>query len=532
MARCARRSVNRSPCASISQNFRCHYTSPVESSRRDLWLIPALVVLAHAVVLGGYGWFRDEFYYLQCAAHLDYGYVDHPALSILPLWLVRATVGDSLIIMRLLAAVTMGAAVWVIGRLVHEFGGAGFARVVAMTCAAIAPVYLALGSYYSMNALDVLFWALAAWRLIRAMRSTSLRDWIILGVVLGLGLNNKISVLWLIGGIGLGIVLADIRQLRSRGPWVAAAIVAVFAAPYLAWQARHDWSTLEFIQQASAGKMLVQAPDDFFWAQVLNMHPAALPVWLAGLWVLLVRPPAPSARVLGLMFVSVCGVLLANATSRASYLAPAFAPLLAAGACWWESWLTNTAGRVRAAVIAGLVCLGAAVAPLAMPVLSPEVYTWYAAALGHAPGTDERNAVGALPQFFADRFGWTEWTSEVVRVYRSLPAAEQAQATIFASNYGEAAALDTLGRAAGLPPVRSGHNNYWWWGPGDRAGTVIALVPSDGRANLEALFESVEVAGTIRCEYCMPYENNRPVFVCREPRRPLADLWAGLRHYD
>ncbi len=501
-------------------------------SRRDLWLIPALVLLSHIVVLQGYGWFRDEFYYLQCAAHLDYGYVDHPALSILPLWLIRATVGDSLIIIRLLAAATMAAAVWMIGRIVEEFGGGPFARVLAMTCALIAPTYLAIGSYYSMNTFDVLIWTAAAWCLIRAMRSPSVQHWVVLGLVLALGLNNKISVLWLIGGIGLGIVLIDIRQLKSRGLWIAAAIVALGSVPYLVWQMRHDWATLEFIREASAGKMLAQAPGAFLKAQVLNMHPLTLPVWIAGLWVLLVRPPARSARVLGVAFVAVCGLLLANSTSRASYLAPAFGPLLAAGACWWESRLRQSGGRVRVAIVAALMIFGVVIAPLAMPALSAERYIRYARALGKTPGTDERKDVSDLPQFFADRFGWAEWTTAVVRVYRELPPEEQAQATILASNYGEAGALDTLGRDAGLPPARSGHNNYWWWGPGDRRGVVIALVPQDSRARLEQLFESVTLAGTIECEHCMPYENHRPIFVCRGPRRSLADVWANARHYD
>src|SRR6185436_14285561 len=120
---------------------------------------------------------------------------------------------------------------------------------------------------------------------------------------------------------GLGGAGTDIRQVKSRGVWIAASIVALLAMPYLIWQMRHDWATLEFIRRASAGKMLAQAPGDFLRAQILNMHPLTLPVWLAGLWVLLIRPPAPWARALGIGFVAVCALLLTNSTSRASYLA-------------------------------------------------------------------------------------------------------------------------------------------------------------------------------------------------------------------
>ena len=58
-------------------------------------------VLAVAMVQLATGWryglFRDEFYYLACASHLDCGYVDHPPFSIIVLAGVRALLGDSLV---------------------------------------------------------------------------------------------------------------------------------------------------------------------------------------------------------------------------------------------------------------------------------------------------------------------------------------------------------------------------------------------------------------------------------------------------
>lgn len=502
-------------------------------NRRDLWLIPALVVLAHVAVLNGYGWFRDEFYYLACAAHLDFGYVDHPSLSILPLWLVKATVGDSLIALRLLAALAMGGATWAIGRLTMELGGGAFARILAMTSAAIAPVALALGSYYSMNALDMLVWALGSWAFVRAIGCDTTRDWALLGLVIGLGIENKISALWLLGGLGAGIIVTEPRRLVTRGPWVAGAIAAALSLPYLVWQIQHGWPTLEFMRNAAGGKMAVQSARSFIAAQILNMHPIALPMWLAGLVALIARPTHRASRMLGVMFIAVLVLLIANATSRASYLAPAYAPLLAAGACWWEPRIVHRARWVRTAAIAVIVALGAVTAPLAMPVLSADAYLKYASALGQSPATEEKKALSDMPQFFADRFGWQEWARGVAAVYQSLSPDDQRTATIYASNYGEAGAIDVLGPPLGLPPARSGHNNYWYWGPGPaNGGPVIALLPLESRRSLEQRFESVELAGTIGCVHCMPYENHRPIFVCRRPRQTLADVWARVKHFD
>jgi hypothetical protein len=51
---------------------------------------------------------------------------------------------------------------------------------------------------------------------------------------------------------------------------------------------------------------------------------------------------------------------------------------------------------------------------------------------------------------------------------------------IYTANYGEAGAINELGRADGLPTAVSGHNTDWWWGPGNlRATTVIVVAPGD-----------------------------------------------------
>ena len=508
--------------------------APGSVTSRTTWLgdrpwIPLTVVLAHAVVLTQYGWFRDEFYYLACAEHLDYGFVDHPALPMLPLWVVRATVGDSLIALRLIAAGMMGLTVWVIGRIAEELGGGRYAATLAMTCAAIAPVFLALGSYYSMNAFEAFFWALACWLLLRAMRSESLGSWVALGSACGLGFENKISMLWLMGGLALGLLVVAPKRLRSRGPWLAAACAATLLVPYVVWQVQHDWATLEFIRMASSGKMVAQTPGAFLGAQITNMHPVTMPVWLMGLWFLLVRPSGRGARILGVAVLAVAVLLVLNSTSRPSYLAPAFAPLFAAGACWWEPRLRE---RARRAVLCGLVLSGLVVAPFGMPVLPVETFVRYAAALGQTPSTDEKKELADLPQFYADRFGWPQWVDAVTAAYRSLPPAEQRAAVIFASNYGEAGALTVLGRDNGLPPIVSGHNSYWLWGPGERRGDVVlALVPAS-RGRLEQAFESVEQVAVITCDHCIPYENHRPIYVCRGPRQTLAARWRDLKHFD
>ncbi len=96
-------------------------------------------------------------------------------------------------------------------------------------------------------------------------------------------------------------------------------------------------------------------------------------------------------------------------------------------------------------------------------------------AVGFSPKATQTESMklSALPQYFADMFGWLEMAAAVSAVYRDLPPDERAKAVFFALNYGEAAALDIYGPALGGPPAISAHNSYYLWGPGGASGDVV-----------------------------------------------------------
>jgi hypothetical protein len=496
-------------------------------SRLDpaLWGLVACKLGLHLVsVLGfAYGYAGDETYYLACADHLDWGYVDHPPLSIWLLGLVRAALGDSLPALRLVPALAGAATLLLVAQLARELGGGRTAARLAALAALTAPAMLTIGGFYSMNALDLLSWAAALLLVARLIRGQQ-HLWPALGAVLALGLLNKLSVLWLVAALGLACLATPYRRwLRTPGPWLAAGLASLGLLPYLGWQLGQDWATLEFIRHGSSDKLLAVTPWGLLGSQVVIMGPLVAPLWGAGL-VWLLRSPA--WRPLGLVWLAVFALLAAHGHVRAYYLVAAYPPLLAAGGVAVE----RLGARPSAGVGALLALSGLLLAPLALPLMPPEPYLGYAAAIGLSAPVEQVEARGTpFPLHFAAQLSGPPIARGVARAHRALSEQDKAHVLVLAQTYTEASAVDFFGRALGLPRAASYRNAYWTWGPPAHPGEP-ALVLADRGDALLARYASCAPVADIDCAGCLSHIS-RQVWLCRGIERPLAELWPELREF-
>lgn len=483
---------------------------------------------------GGYGYFRDEFYYLACSARPAAGYVDQPPLSILLLGLQRALIGDGVFALRVLPALAGAATVWLTGRLAQRLGASRFGVALACLACLCSPTILAFTGFYSMNALDLVVWIGAGHLLVGLLEDPRTRSWVALGVVCGLGLSNKINAGWLVAGIFVGLLATPYRRLlRTPGPWIAAGIALALFAPYVVWNLQNDLAHLEFIRAASEGKYSGLSAQSFLLGLIPGQHPLNAPIWALGLYFYFGARDGARFRPLGWIWVTTCAVLVLHGNSKSEYLSSAFPLLFAAGGAASDLARQRWIARGLKPVYAGLLLVTTvAIAPFALPILPVETYVRYAERLGQEPGTSEDKELGRLGQFYADMFGWQEQVDAVARAYERLTPDERADCAIFASNYGRCGAIDLLGRSRGLPDSIGGHNNYWIWGPRGHTGELVLVLGADlgGR---EEMFESTQVVEqAAHSEYAMPYENDLKVFLCRGLKRPLSELWPELKHYD
>ena len=498
------------------------------------WMPVLLVMLGfvvvHVIGIMRYGYFRDELYYISCAKRFDWGFVDQPPLSVgllkliagpfgYPLWLVRAPAIASGAISGLIAAL-----------IARDLGGKKLAQVLAATMVVVSGTYLVVTHLYSMNSLDVLFWALAAWVWVGLGRTKKAWLWLVLGALMGLAILNKLSGLWLLSGIAVATLFTERRRDLARPePWLALVLVGLCLTPYVAWQANHEWVTVEFMKNAVQSKLLPISAWMFMLREFAVMNPFSWPVWVVGVVVAVINP---KWRPLALVWLTVLAILLVSGRARENYLSPAYAFIFAPGAIQFETWALKAKVWLKGYI--GLLWVsGVAVAGIVTPLLPQEYAAEGIRRLSSiSPTTVPTSEVGSKNDLhgLADMNGWPEMAREVDKVWISLPVAERSRAVVYTQNYGEASALEFFCKAPGLRVVGR-QNNWWLWGPGGWDGAV-AVVVGDVPASVSSRFSSFTVVRRLDLAYATPEEAHANIAVARGLKVPVSVFWKESRRIE
>jgi hypothetical protein len=469
-----------------------------------------------------YGFDRDELYFLDCARHLQASYVDQPVFAPLMAWVTLKLFGVSLPGLRVWPALAAWAMVVVAGLTAREFGGGKRAQLLAAIGTATMPVLLGAAHVANTTSYALLAWAGLALVVARIGRTGDCRWWLAGGLIAGLGVTDDHSMSFLAIALVIGTLLSGGRQFIWNRWFLAGAVIAVaFEVPDLWWQAQHGWATIAMTEALNRENGGLANIGTWVAGQLGVVSLALIRVWVAGLRFLW-RSGRPLWRAMawayGLLFV----LFAVTTGAQIYYLAAAYVYLLAAGAVAIETWLARP-GRLRNLLLATALTTAVAVT-IVLPVLPAADIGW----------TYKINPT------LGETVGWPQFMRTVDGVWKSLPARQRASAVIFTGDYGEAAAINELGRGTGLPTAVSGDNTEWWWGPGNpRATTVVAVMPgpvdissSAAAADLRELFTHVRVAATLsNPDGLHNQEWGGHVYVCTGLRRPWAQLWPRLRHY-
>jgi hypothetical protein len=482
------------------------------------WIIGVAFAAVELALSGRYGYLQDELYFIEAGRHLAFGYVDQPPLAPLIDKIVSAIAGDSPTALRVIPALAGGAVVVLTARLAALFGAGRFGRVLAALMMACTPVLLGAMHIANTTPFDLLAWAVVLVCVCTALLRDRPRWWLGAGLAAGIGLQADNLVALLILGIVVGLALTSTYRgvLRTRWPWLGGIIATVIWAPNLIWQATNGWPQLAMAsalhhENNSAADYISGLP-----VQLIYLGLLTAPIVIAGfvkLW------KTPELRFLAVATTIVVVYVLAWVPGKTYYsdgMAPA---VLAAGGLAAEGWIARARrpgwrlGLVLAAPLVGMVLL----LPVEMPILP-------VSQLHTIPVSDQRSSLG-------DEVGWPQFTSTVAAQDRALARAGQRPTAIFTGWYAEAAALQVLGAHDHLPPVLSGHNAYWMWGPGSASDRTVLVVDALGQ-----LRPYVARCRVLTTYYAPDHVQNDwtdiQIGVCTGPTADWHAFWPRLRHYQ
>nr|WP_297428869.1 glycosyltransferase family 39 protein [uncultured Actinotalea sp.] len=486
---------------------------------------PRLTPLARAPVLGaaaavtgllvatsgGYGWHRDELYFRMLEP--AWGYVDQPPLSPFLVRTLSTVVADATWAVRLPSALAIGLAVVVVALLTRELGGGRSAQTWSAWSFATAPGPLVFGHLAVTAPIDLLAWLLVTLCAVRALLRPAPAWWLAAGAVGGLATYDKwlVGLLVVAGLVGL-LAVGPRRELRS--PWLLGGVglALVLAAPNLAYQAVNGWPQLAMgaalgVEHATWVRPLL-AP-----FLLVLLGPPLVAVWVAG-WVALWRRPAwRPVRFVAVAFPVLVGLTWAGG-AQLYYPLGLLVVLLAAGWVPVTAFLARAHDRWRPRAVTLVAANGVVAAVVALPLLPVD-------ALARTP-------VPVLSAGVADQLGWPRYVDQVRVAVGTLDRAERGRVVVVAETYGLAGALNRWG--TDLPPVRSGHNHLGTAGPPDE-GTDVVVLAGGQLDTVRDRFGSCEVVTTLDNGLGVATaEQGDPVAVCRDPRVPWDRLWAELRH--
>ena len=490
-------------------------------------------LLFHIYFNNRYGYFRDEFDYIACGDHLAWGYVDQPPLIPFLIHISRAVLGDSLRAIRFVPALASSLLVIQTAVLAREFGGRRFALLLSAVTVLIAPQYLSNGSLLGTNCLEPNLWMGCAYFAILAIKRNDPRYWLWFGVVAGVGLQEKYSIAVFGVGTVIGLLLTENRRVfLNPGIWLGGLAAFLIFLPNLLWNMHYHWPFVQLMHNIRAeGRDVILPLPQYFFQQTLLVDPITAPIWLTGLFALLFSARLKPYRALGWCYL-VCFTIFFVLHGKNYYLAPVYPMLLAAGAVVIESAIEHPKrGWLRPAIVLVLLASGAHLAPVAVPILSPDKFIAYTKTLPmKLPVMEHSHARAALPQWYADQFGWEEIVAETAKAWNLIPVEDREDCGIFAQDYGQAGAIDFLGRRYGLHPALSGHQTWFLWGPRGYSGNCM-IVLDDSRERLEQLWNHVDYVG-MSADNPYALEKQIDIFICRGAKfGTLAELWPQIKRW-
>jgi 4-amino-4-deoxy-L-arabinose transferase-like glycosyltransferase len=495
---------------------------------------PDLVILAialfniviHLAVAGNLSYHRDEMLYLALGMHPAAGYSTVPPMIGLLSWLIQNIFGYSLFAVRLIPALTGGLMVMLVARIARELGGSRYASILASVGFIIAGFALRTFSMFMPVFIDVVFWTLFFYILVRYVNTGNDNYLLWFGITAGFSLLNK----YMPGVIFLGLLLivpfTKHRTIFGKKKfWLGIIAGFIIFLPNIIWQFKMGLPVLHHLAELDRTQLSYVNRFTFIAEQFMMASWASVLV-VPGLIYLLHDKAFIRFRFLGYLALFVI-IFLLILRGKSYYTIGIFPFLISAGAVSYDSWMRSTIGKIILPL--ALVLLTIPTLPLGLPVYRIDGLVKYFSILEKRFGMTmgrrfEDNSIHSLPQDYADMIGWEELTMVADSAWNMIE--DKKAAFIYAENYGEAGAITIIGKKYNLPEAVCFNESFRYWIPSKFDPDITSIVYinyEEPGEDVRQLFRDVKKIGSITNIHAR--EHGTSVYLAREPVESFNSFW-------
>jgi dolichyl-phosphate-mannose-protein mannosyltransferase len=447
---------------------------------------------------------RDEFLYLAEGHHMAWGFMEVPPLLSVFAWLSNAF-GGSFFWVKFWPSLFGSLTFIVAGKTIQSLGGKAFAIFLAFL-SFIFGAYLRVHFLFQPNFLEIFFWTMIAYSLIRYTQTQENKWLYIFGISAGLGMLSKYSVAFFIVSILAGFLLTRQRKIFTNKHFYYSALLAfIIFLPNLTWQYVHHFPVVYHMSELQKNQLQYVSPGGFLIDQLVMNLPCAV-VWIAGLLFVSFSSFAKQYGFIGWAYLFVI-VLLLIGHGKNYYTLGVYPILFAFGAYQLERLTAQRFKILRYAFVLVIGFLGYLIVPLMLPLFEPaKLASFYEKRNMQETGLlkweDLKNH--PLPQDFADMLGWGEMTQKVAKAYNMLDSNEKKNTIIFCDNYGQGGAVNYFGRNYNLPAAYSDNASFLYWIPDSLKFDNLVLV-TDDKNEMQHPFIKNFVSAELRDSVTNPY---------------------------
>ncbi len=514
----------------IGKSMKGKRSIPYPSPETSVILIFVCATVALHLLLPEYGYHRDELYYVAIGDNWSFQNFDMLPLGPLYLRLFTFLFGHSIRVVHLASSLCTGLTIMVSCLITKEFGGRIYAILLTGTLLTFSS-FMAFGSIFTLDSTGFLIWVILLYAFAKVLKEDKPDWWIVIGIVFGIGLLNKMTILFLPPAVIFSLLFVPQRTFfKRRWIWLAGIIAIPFLVPFLLWQKENYWYFFgfasEYVKRSYQTSFI-----GFLRNQIIPNGIFSFPVWLTGLYLLMFSSRWKIYRAFGICYLFLYFIFF-FLDAPSYFLLALYAVLYSVGSIKIEEVLDkwnvgkNRMRMMKLTIPAVYVALSLPLLPLAIPVLPVDQLVHYVTWLGLDAGNKTNsNAETLLPQHFADRFGWEEMVCDIAKVYHDVDSAQYGEIGVLTGNYGEAAAVHLYRDKYKLPEPIS--TNGWFYFEALRTHGFKSMYVSIGLSwrELEDLFTVVERKSVFTNPYSMWIENNQPIYLCSGPKYDLRSCW-------